>query len=125
MKRRRLMFLVGILVLLWGIPLTAKGPATFNLTITDGDSGLLRWFEEVAIFTFDPVEKTLGEVAAATVKAPNDQLQFLLPAGHYQIMVKVSFLPDYVPFGRVEVLEGQKVVLDLQTVEFPDELVTF
>jgi hypothetical protein len=40
-------------------------------------------------------------------------------------MVKVSFLPDYVPFGRVEVLEGQKVVLDLQTVEFPDELVTF
>ena len=116
---------MGILLLLWGAVSIADEAATFNLTVVDGGSGLLRWFEEVSIFTFDPIEKTLGEEAVVTVRNPRDPLQFLLPAGHYQIMVRVSFLPDYVPFGRVKILKGYKAVLDLLTIEFPDELVTY
>ncbi len=116
---------IGILLIgVLSVPVIAEEPTKFKVGIKDGGWGLLAWFEELSIYSFDLVEQTRGPLAA-TFGSTHDLIEVFLPAGEYEMMVRISYVPESVSYGRFVVEEHHKNIVDLRTYEFPEELKTF
>ena len=116
---------IGILLIgILGVFVTAEEPATFQVGILDGGWGLLAWLEEFSIYPVDPVEQTLGPLAA-TFSFAQGPIEVYLPAGEYEMVVRVPYLAESASYGRVVVEEHHKNIVDLRTYEFPKELITY
>ena len=116
---------IGILLIgILSVSVIAEEQAKFKVGIKDGGWGLLAWFEELSIYPFDPVEQKRGPLAA-TFGSTHDLIEVYLPAGEYEMMVKISYVPDSVSYGRFVVNEHHKNIVDLRTYEFPEELKTY
>ena len=119
------LLIVTVAIAVLGATLYAAAPA--NVMITDEGVGLIQWFQQISIFSYDTVKRTISDkpIIVLQDKKLHDSLEMVLPAGDYQIMVKVSFLPKLVPFCRFTVPKQGKVVCDLFKVEFPKEIQTY
>ena len=115
---------IGILIGILSVLAAAEEPLAFRVGILDGGWGLLAWFEELSIYPVDPVEQTLGPLAA-TFGSSQGPIEVYLPAGEYEIMVRIPWLTKSASYGRFIVEEHHKNIVDLRTYEFPKELITY
>ncbi len=126
MKSKISSLLIGIVaVAVLGTALYAAAPT--NVMITDEGVGLIQWFQQISIFQYDVAKHLINDkpIVILRNKKLHNPLELLLPAGDYQIMVKVSFIPELVPFCQFTVPEQGKVTCDLFKVKFPKELQTY
>lgn len=115
---------IGILIGILSVLVAAEEPLAFRVGILDGGWGLLAWFEELSIYPVDPVEQTLGPLAA-TFGSSNGPIEVFLPTGEYEMMVRIRWITKSVSYGRFVVEEHHKNIVNLQTYEFPEELITY
>jgi len=98
-------------------------PQVFKVQIVDGHWGLLDWFEEISIYPFDPVEQTLGPLAA-TFRFARGPIEVFLTPGEYELIVRIPYLEESASYGRFVVEEHDENIVDLRTYEFPEALLT-
>jgi len=115
---------IGILIGILSVPVAAEEPLAFRVGILDGGWGLLAWFEELSIYPVDLVEQTLGPLAA-TFGSSKGPIEVFLPAGEYEMIVRIPWLAKSASYGRFIVEEHHKNIVDLRTYEFPEELITY
>ncbi|MEN6369653.1 MAG: hypothetical protein ABFD77_08160 [Thermotogota bacterium] len=99
------------------------GAQVFNVLLSDEDSGYLSSCTEVRIYSIDPTLGTrLSEVPVVTLSYPAAPIELTLDPGRYEIAVWMFYLPFEVPYMQFDVAEDGVNVVDVMTVELPEEL---
>jgi len=122
---RRIAACISIAVVIGtlGVLASAQESQVFRVQIVDGHWGLLAWFEEISIYPVDPVEQTLGPLAA-TFRYAKGPIEVFLTPGEYELMVRIPYLEESASYGRFVVEEHDENIVDLRTYEFPEALLT-
>ncbi len=102
------------------------GARVFNVLLSDEDSGYLSTCTEVRIYSIDPTLGTrLSEVPVVTLSYPASPIELTLDPGRYEIAIWMFYLLSEVPYMQFDVAENGVNVVNVMTVELPEELVTY
>ena len=122
MRRRMLLFALLSIVALSGLGLAEESPA-YSLMVSDQDTRRLESFTSVQIYTVDAeTQKRLDIKPVFTLSKPANPLKIWLDPGYYEFTISVSFVDNELTYFRFEIVEGERTLIDLTKIEFPDEL---
>jgi hypothetical protein len=98
----------------------------YNVVLSDEGTGFLQNCTEVRIYGFDPDRdvRTSSTPVVVRIHAVS-QTELLLPPGRYELAIWMFYLPSEVHFLYFSVPDSGVGLVDLMTVEFPQELVTY
>lgn len=123
--RARILFLVLLSVLAFAAFGMAQESKAFNLMVSDQDTHLIESFAEVRIYAIDPkTEKRLDSEPLFVLSKPSNPIQLWLDPGHYEFVVSVDYVRREVRYFRFEMVEGERNLINLRRIEFPEELMT-
>jgi hypothetical protein len=99
------------------------GAQVFNVLLSDEDTGYLSTCTEVRIYSIDPALGTrLSEVPVVTLAHPASPIELTLDPGRYEIAIWMFYLPFEVTYMQFDVAEDGVNVVNVMTVELPEEL---
>ncbi len=99
------------------------GAQVFNVLLSDEDTGYLSTCTEVRIYSIDPALGTrLSEVPVVTLPHPASPIELTLDPGRYEIAIWMFYLPFEVTYMQFDVAEDGVNVVNVMTVELPEEL---
>jgi hypothetical protein len=122
MKLRRLVLLLIVCAMFVAPIALGQEQEKWNLSITDGGIGFLRWLETVSVYAVDPVTGQRAIEPAVVFKPTEDTMYALLPPGEYEVTAGVSYLGYEVRLHRVVIHENEVVTFDVRQIELPHEL---
>jgi hypothetical protein len=98
----------------------------FNVLLSDEDTGYLSTCTEVRIYSIDPVLGTrLSETPVVALAHPASPVELLLAPGRYEIAIWMFYLDFEVKYMEFDVAENGVNVVNLMTVDLPEELETY
>ncbi len=99
------------------------GARAFNVLLSDEDTGYLSTCTEVRIYSIDPTLGTrLSEVPVVTLSYPASPIELTLDPGRYEMAIWMFYLPFEVAYMQFDVAENGVNVVNVMTVELPEEL---
>jgi hypothetical protein len=99
------------------------GVRVFNVLLSDEDTGYLSTCTEVRIYSIDPTLGTrLSELPVVTLSHPASPIELTLDPGRYEIAIWMFYLPFEVKYMEFDVAENGVNVVNVMTVELPEEL---
>jgi hypothetical protein len=122
----RLLLVLIVSVVALGVAAEQDIANPYNLLISDGDTRFFRGCTEVRIYTIDPVlGGRLNAIPVVALAQPENPIRLLLEPGRYELAIWMFYLPSEVPYLFFNVTDGGVNLVDLMTVEFPEELLTY
>jgi len=99
---------------------------TFNVILSDEDTGFLHSCTEVRIYRIDPTLGTrLGDEPVAVLSRPKSPIELTLDPGRYEIAIWMFYLPFEVKYMEFDVAADGVNAINVMTVELPRELWTY
>jgi len=99
---------------------------TFNVILSDEDTGFLHSCTEVRIYSIDPTLGTrLGDEPVAVLSRPKSPVELTLDPGRYEIAIWMFYLPFEVKYMEFDVAADGVNAINVMTVELPEELWTY
>jgi hypothetical protein len=99
---------------------------TFNVILSDEDSGFLGFCTEVRIYSIDPTLGTrLSDEPVAVLSRPKSPVELTLDPGRYEIAIWMFYLPFEVKYMEFDVAADGVNAINVMTVELPRELWTY
>ena len=126
MRTRTWVFLLVALVVV-AVPIVARdGMDSFNVLISDEDTGFLVTCTEVRIYGIDPLLGTrLKDVPVLVQAHPTNPMRLVLDPGRYELVIWMFYLPTEVHYMYFDVTPDGVNPVNLLSVEFPEELMTY
>ena len=122
----RLLLVLVLSVVALGVAAQQEVVSPYNLLISDGDTSFFRGCTEVRIYGIDPVlGERLSATPVVTLTRPENPIRLLLEPGRYELAIWMFYLPSEVHYLYFDVTDGGVNLVDLMTVEFPEELLTY
>jgi len=99
---------------------------TFNVILSDEDTGFLHSCTEVRIYQIDPTLRTrLGDKPVVVLARPKSPVELTLDPGRYEIAIWMFYLPFEVKYMEFDVAADGVNAINVMTVELPRELWTY
>jgi hypothetical protein len=133
-RKRAKGYLAGAALLLLAVmpsPAQEQPLEPYNVVITDQAAGQLASYSQLRIYSVDPIEnyrlaeKPVAQFPSDERPAPRDPLRLQLDPGRYEMTVRVLWLPVEVHYTYFTVVDSKTNVIDLLTIELPEELMTY
>ncbi|MCX6093059.1 MAG: hypothetical protein NTX23_09370 [Candidatus Bipolaricaulota bacterium] len=98
----------------------------YNVVLSDEDTGFLQSCTEVRIYGVEQDQDVRTSPTPAFVRIrAESRTELLLQPGRYELAIWMFYLPSEVHFLYFSVPDSGVGLVDLMTVEFPQELVTY
>jgi hypothetical protein len=98
----------------------------YNVVLSDEYTSFLESCTEVRIYGVEPDRDVRTSPTPAVVRLhAASPTEFLLQPGRYELAIWMFYLPSEVHFLYFSVPDSGVGLVDLMTVEFPEELITY
>ena len=115
--------LLSVLVL--GLVAAAEDSPAYNLMVSDQSAYLIAQFTQFKIYAMNPeTDRRLDAKPVVKESKIDDPIKLLLDPGHYEFVVSVEYVSEEATYFEFEIVEGERTLIDVTKIEFPEELST-
>ena len=126
MKKALIGVLVFVVFSVGALAAAKDSTIPHNVVLSDAETGFLVNCTEVRIYAVDPdTDDRLASTPTVMLSHPKGPLYLELAPGAYELAIWMFYLPSEVHYLYFSAHEIGVTLVDLMSVEFPEELVTY